>query len=140
MLHWSQSLSETLTLTPTPTLIEATGLGRGGQMYVIPQKLVSQNQGSGNDTYIAVQCSIYDAASGEHLWPNANTPTENLVTGSTNGDGILKFPLLTTRYNEWKPGVHYIYNLVINSNDEMGAIEFGTPTIDTFIDVEQTYE
>lgn len=140
MLHWSQSLSETLTLTPTPTLIEATGLGRGGQMYIIPQKLVSQNQGSGNDTYIAVQCSIYDAASGEHLWPNANTPAENLVTGSTNGDGILKFPLLTTRYNEWKPGVHYIYNLVINSNDEMGAIEFGTPTIDTFIDVEQTYE
>lgn len=140
VLHWSQSLSDQLTLTPTPTVIAAAGLGRGGEMYVIPQPLSYLNQGSGDDNYIAVQCSIYDATSGERLWPNENTPEENLVNGSTTGDGLLKFSLCTDRYPQWQPGVHYIYNLVINSNDEMGAIEFGTPTVDTFIDVEQTYE
>lgn len=139
-LHWSQSLSEQLTLTSTPTVIAAAGLGRGGEMYVIPQPLTYRSQGSGHDTYITVQCSIYDASSGERLWPNEHTPEENLVNGSTTGDGLLNFPLSTDRYSQWQPGVHYIYNLVINSNEEMGAIEFGNPTVDTFIDVEQTYE
>lgn len=140
VLHWSQALTDRLTLTSTPTVIAASGLGRGGQMYVIPQPLAYRSGGTGSDTYIAVQCSIFDAKSGERLWPNENTPADNLIAGSTTGDGLLKFPLSTNRYNEWKPGVHYIYNLVINSNEEMGAIEFGTPTIDTYIDVEQTYE
>lgn len=140
VLHWSQAMSEQLTLTSTPTIISASGLGRGGQMYVIPQPLTYSNGGTGSDTYIAVQCSIYDAKSGERLWPNENTPEENLINGSTSGDGLLKFPLSTNRYTEWQPGVHYIYNLVINSNEEMGAIEFGNPTVDTYIDVEQTYE
>lgn len=140
VLHWSQSLTDILTLTSTPTVIAANGLGRGGQMYVIPQQLTYRSHGSGADTYIAVQCSIYDASSGERLWPNENTPDENLLPGSTNGDGLLKFPLSTSLYSEWQPGVHYIYNLVINSNDEMGTIEFGNPTIDTFIEIEQTYQ
>lgn len=89
---------------------------------------------------IALQCSIYDAASDEKLWPNENTPEDQLVPGSTTGDGILKFPLSTSKYTEWQPGCHYIYNLVVNSNDDMGAIEFGSPTVDTFIDVETTYQ
>lgn len=140
VLHWSQVISDMLTLTSTPTTIVATGLGRGGEMFVIPQPLSYRSHGSGQDTYITVQCSIYDAASGERLWPNEQTPEENLVNGSSTGDGLLKFPLSTDRYSEWQPGVHYVYNLVINSNEEMGSIEFGNPTVDTFIDVEQTYE
>ena len=96
--------------------------------------------GSGNDTYIAVMCSIYDAKSGAKLWPNANTPAENVVEGSTFGDGLLKFPLSTSKFSAWQPGVHYIYNLVINANDEMGAIEFGNPTVDSFIEVISNYE
>lgn len=140
VLLWSQSLSEQLTLTSTPTVIAASGLGRGGEMFVLPQTLNNHNPGTENDTYIAVQCSIYDVASGVRLWPNEQTPTENLVSGSTSGDGLLKFPLYTDRYSQWMPGVHYIYNLVINSNSEMGAIEFGNPTVDTFIEVEQTYK
>lgn len=140
VLHWSQSLSEQLVLSSTPTVIAATGLGRGGQMYVLPQQLTYRSHGTGSDNYITVQCSIYDASSGDRLWPNENTPAENLLNGSSTGDGLLKFPLSTTRYSAWEPGVHYIYNLVINSNEEMGTIEFGTPTVDTYIDVEQTYE
>lgn len=140
VLHWSQTLSEQLTLNTTPTVIAATGVGRGGKMYVLPQQLSYRSHGSGRDTYISVQCSIYDAKSGERLWPNEQTPEENLINGSTTGDGLLKFALSTDRYSQWQPGVHYIYNLVINSNEEMGAIEFGNPTVDTFIDIEQIYE
>lgn len=138
VLHWSQSLDEQLTLTSTPTVIAATGLGRGGEMFVLPQPL-NNIKGSDEETYIAVQCAIYDAESGVHLWPNEQTPPENLIDGSTTGDGLLRFPLYTDRYQSWQPGVHYIYNLVINSNSEMGTIEFGTPTVDTFIEVEQAY-
>ena len=140
ILHWSQALSEQLTLTSTPTVIAASGRGRGGEMFVMPQTLSYRSHGLGQDNYIAVQCSIYDAASGERLWPNEHTPEENLVNGSTTGDGMLKFSLSTDRYSEWQPGVHYVYNLVVNSNEEMGAIEFGNPTVDTFIELEQTYE
>ncbi|TFU91680.1 fimbrillin family protein [Barnesiella sp. WM24] len=140
ILHWSQALSEMLTLTQTPTVIAASGMGRGGTMFVLPQPLTYRSNGNGNDTYIAVQCSISDVASGEKLWPNENTPKDDLAQGSTTGDGILRFPLSTSKYSEWQPGCHYIYNLVINSNDDMGAIEFGTPSVDTFIDVETSYQ
>lgn len=139
VLHWSQAMSEMLTLTTTPTVLAASGLGRGGVMYVLPQELTWRSNGSGNDTYIAVMCTVYDAASGTKLWPNANTPEDNLINGSTNGDGLLKFPLSTSIYSEWQPGCHYIYNLVINSNEDMGAIEFGTPSVDTFISIETNY-
>lgn len=140
VLHWSQSLSDQLILSSTPTVIAASGLGRGGEMFVLPQTLNNHTPEAENDTYIAVQCSIYDVASGVRLWPNEQTPPENLVSGNTTGDGLLKFPLYTDRYPQWLPGVHYIYNLVINSNSEMGVIEFGNPTVDTFIEVEQTYK
>lgn len=140
VLQWSQSLSDQLTLTTTPTVIVAAGMGRGGEMFVLPQTLNNHGQDMEKNTYIAVQCSIYDVASGVRLWPNEQTPPENLIHGSTTGDGLLKFPLYNDRYSQWQPGVHYIYNLVINSNEEMGAIEFGNPTVDTFIEVEQTYK
>lgn len=139
VLYWSQALSDILTLTSTPTVIAPVGLGRGSVMYVLPQNLTYQSNGSGNDTYLALQCSLYDAKTGTKLWPNANTPKENIVEGSTFGDGLLKFPLSTSKFSAWDPGCHYIYNLVINSNEEMGAIEFGTPTVDTFIEVETNY-
>lgn len=140
VLHWSQAMDEKLTLTSTPTVIAANGLGRGGVMFVLPQTLKNYGQEAEKAAYIAVQCAIYDGATGVHLWPNDQTPAENLVNGSTSGDGLIKFPLYTDRYSQWMPGVHYIYNLVINSNSEMGAIEFGNPTVDTFIEVEQTYK
>ncbi|MDE6333806.1 MAG: fimbrillin family protein [Muribaculaceae bacterium] len=139
MLHWSQSMTDQLTLTTTPTVVVATGLGRGGEMFVMPQTL-TYSSGSEQDNYIGVQCSIYDVASGEKLWPNANTPAEDLVEHSSTGDGMLKFPLSSSRFSAWQPGCHYIYSLVINSNEEMGAIEFGTPSVDTFIGIETNYQ
>ncbi|MDE6291235.1 MAG: fimbrillin family protein, partial [Muribaculaceae bacterium] len=138
MMHMSQAPDDRITLTST-----ATDMGTStvpGSRYLIPQELIWNNNGSGADTYITVMCSIYDTESGAKLWPNANTPTENVVEGSTFGDGLLKFPLSTSAFKEWKPGYHYVYNLVINSNSDMGAIEFGAPAVETFVNVETSYQ
>ena len=138
MMHMSQVPSDRITLTSTATDMGTTTVP--GSRYLIPQELVWNNNGSGSDTYIAVMCSIYDTSTDAKLWPNANTPTENVVEGSTFGDGILKFPLSTSAFKEWKPGYHYVYNLVINSNSDMGAIEFGAPSVESFVNVETSYQ
>ncbi|MDE5827102.1 MAG: fimbrillin family protein [Duncaniella sp.] len=140
LLHISQTADDVITLTTTPTDMSATGLGIGGAKYVIPQDLVWMSNGTDKDTYITVMCSVYDRASGEKLWPNANTPKDNIVEGSTFGDGLLKFPLSTSQFTSWRPGYYYTYNLVINSNDEMGAIEFGNPTVEGFVEVNTNYD
>ena len=138
LMHMSQVPDDRITLSSTATDMGTTTVP--GSRYLIPQQLVWNNNGNGSDTYIAVMCSIYDAKSGTKLWPNANTPTENVVEGSTFGDGLLKFPLSTSAFKEWKPGCHYVYNLVINSNSDMGAIEFGAPSVESFINVETSYQ
>lgn len=140
LYHMAQDSTELITLTTTPVDIQEKGEGMGMGKFVIPQTLTWRSNGTGNDTYISVMCCVYDAKSGDKLWPNANTPAENLPEGATFGDGLLKFPLSTSKFGAWQPGCHYIYNLVINSNEEMGAIEFGTPTVDTFIDVSTNYQ
>lgn len=138
LMHHSQSASDIITLSSTATDMGTTTIP--GSRYLIPQPLVWNNNGGESDTYIAVMCSIYDAESGAKLWPNANTPAENVVEGSTYGDGLLKFPLSTSAFKEWKPGTYYVYNLVINSNSDMGAIEFGAPAVEGFVSVETSYQ
>ncbi len=140
VMNWCQVYSDYLVLTTTPTTIPAQGMSLGSTLFLIPQPLTYRSNGNGMDNYITVMCSIYDAKTNTKLWPNDNTPEENLVPGSTFGDGLLKFALSTSKFSEWQPGVHYIYNIVINSNEEMGAIEFGTPTVDSFVEVETNYE
>ncbi len=139
LFHMSQTPEDIITLTTTPNDLSISEGGFGGPKYLIPQKLTWNNNGSGSDTYLTVMCCVYDATTGTKLWPNANTPKENIVEGSTFGDGLIKFPLSTAAFNAWQPGYQYIYNVVINSNDEMGAIEFGDPSVDTYIDVETNY-
>lgn len=140
MYHMSQDANDIITLTTTATDMGSTGLGLGGAKYIMPQKLTYRSNGQGVDTYLTVMCSVYDAKTGAKLWPNSNTPSDNIVEGSTFGDGLLKFPLSTSSFSEWYPGYHYVYNLIINSNEDMGAIEFGTPTVDSYVDVNTTYE
>ena len=137
LLHMSQTVDDVVTLTSTPTDLAASGLG--GPKFLIPQPLTWRSMGAKDDNYMSLMCSVYDAKTGVKLWPNANTPAENIVEGSTNNDGLLKFPLSTSQFSAWQPGYHYIYNLVVNANSEMGIIEFGTPTVDSYVDVQTTY-
>lgn len=139
ILHMSQDQGEIIELTSTPIDITLHGDGIGSQ-YMMPQPLVWRSNGSGNDTYITVMGSIYDVKTGDKLWPNENTPPENISEGSTNRDGLMKFPLSTSKLTNWIPGCHYIYNMVINANEEMGAIEFGSPTVDSFVEIESNYQ
>ncbi|MCM1290813.1 MAG: fimbrillin family protein [Prevotella sp.] len=141
IFHLSQVAADVITLSSTPTTLDSGEHGLGGTAkYMIPQILSYRSNGCGKDTYLAIMCSVYDAKTGVKLWPNANTPEENIVEGSNFGDGLLKFSLSTSNLSAWQPGVHYIYNLVINSNEEMGVIEFGTPTIDTYVQIISNYE
>lgn len=139
-MHWSQAADDVITLTTTPSIIPPGNVSFGSVLYMIPQELTWRSGGNGRDNYIGVNCTIYDAKTGTKLWPNKNTPQENIVAGSTRGDGILKFPLSTSKFSEWQPGVHYIYNLVINANEEMGAIEFGQPSVEGFVEVETNFD
>lgn len=139
LYHMSQTTSDVIVLTSTPNDLSNSDLELGGPKYLLPQTLIWENNGSASDTYLTVMCSVYDAHTGTKLWPNSNTPKENIVEGSTFGDGLLKFPLSSAAFSEWQPGYNYVYNVVINSNDEMGAIAFGDPTVDTFVNVDTNY-
>ena len=136
ILYMAQREHESIVLTSTPIDVAQAEAGTGKQ-FMLPQNLVWDSNGGGGDTYITVSGVIYDAKTGDKLWPNENTPSENV---GLNGDGYMKFPLSTSKLTNWIPGCHYIYNMVINANEEMGAIEFGTPTVDSFVDVESTYQ
>ena len=138
IMHMSQTPEDIITLSSTATDMGTTTVP--GSRYLIPQPLTWLSNGGETDTYIVVMCSVYDAETGTKLWPNDKTPVENIVEGSTFGDGLLKFPLSTSAFKEWKPGCHYVYNLIINSNEDMGAIEFGAPSVEGFIDVETSYQ
>lgn len=137
--HMAQTPGDVVTLTSTPNDFSNTDFGAGGAKYLLPQPLFWQNGGSGNDTFLTVMCSMYDAKTGTKLWPNANTPEENIVPDSKFQDGLLRFPLSAATFNSWQPGNQYVYNVIINSNDEMGAIEFGDPSVDSYVDVEVNY-
>lgn len=139
LYHMSQAPDDVITLNSTPNDMSGDDLELGGPKYLLPQALTWNHNGSGSDTYLTVMCSVYDAQTGVKLWPNANTPAENVVEGNTFGDGLLKFPLSTTAFNEWQPGYQYVYNVVINSNEEMGAITFGDPSVDTYVNVDTNY-
>lgn len=136
IFHLSQRNEDRLTLTTTPDDLSAYDFG--GAKYMLPQAL--PYGASGHKVYLAVMCAIYDKATGVQLWPNDNTPSTNIVQGATYKDGILEFPLSTSQFSDWEAGKYYIYNVVINSNPDMGTINFGMPTVDSYVTVETTYE
>ena len=136
LFHMSQTNDDRITLTTTPDNLSAYGLG--GDKYMLPQPL--PYGASGHKVYLGVMCAIYDKATGVQLWPNDNTPATNVVNGATYKDGILEFPLSTSQFSSWEPGHYYIYNVIVNANPDMGTINFGMPTVDTYVTVETTYE
>lgn len=133
----AQDQSEVLQLTTTP--VNANQSGYFAQ-YMIPQSLTWKNNGDLADDYIMLSLSIYDADTGAKVWPNKNTPDDQLTDGSTNNDGKIKFPLSGNGFTAWTPGYHYVYNIKVNGHPDLEPIEFGTPTVDGFVDVTTNYE
>ena len=138
VLHMSSVPDDVINLTSTPNDMSAGGYG--GAKYIIPQPLYWNNNGNGDDTYITIMCSVYDANTNEKLWPNANTPADKLVPGSIFKDGLLKFPLSSTNIPNYEAGWSYVYNLVVNSNEDMGQIQFGTPSVYGWDEISSTYD
>lgn len=129
-----QTQDERYTLTTSYTNVR--NMGDYGQ-YQIPQPLSWTHTGSYQEDYLQIDIVIYDAQTGDKIWPNSQTPTENLANGSAAGDGRLKYALQTDNVKSWESGFHYLYNITINAQEDMSPIYFETPTVDGFVQVNQ---
>lgn len=138
IMYMAQTLDERIALTNTPRAFNSTIFG-DEELYLLPQQLNWRSHGGGTDTFLTIVGSIYDTDTKQRLWPNADTPDENL-THNTLGDGVMRLPLSTSQFTAWEPGYHYIYNITINSNPDMGTIEFGAPTVDTYVKVTSNFD
>lgn len=133
VLHMAQRQDEILTLTSTPIDADTDGTAMD---FFIPQDLPFTTGGSfESEVYLQLTCAIYDKATGQKVWPNANTPAVNLPNGGLSGEGYIYLTLQGSNFTAWKPGYHYVYNIAINGHPDMSMIDFGTPTVDSFVTV-----
>lgn len=121
LLFYAIATDEIVTLTPEPTNYSTGNLNTG---FVIPQTLtgVSLDNGIYTGSYIAVECEIFDTATGAKLWPNSSTPDYMLVPETDCGRIV--YSTTSAEVNEWLPGHAYNYNISINNPDVLDKIEF----------------
>lgn len=133
ILYMAQRQDEIITLTSEPVDADIEG---NGAKFFIPQSLpFVQGADFNNEVYLVLTCAMYDKATGKKVWPNANTPAINLPNGGLAGEGFIYLSLKGESFDSWKAGYHYVYNVVINGHPDMSQIEFGTPTVDSFVTV-----
>lgn len=103
-------------LTPEPTDISANE-GGSGYDFFMPQTLGKLTYDSANKiftgTYIAVDCEVFDKATGSKLFPNAETPSYLLVDGKDSGR--IMYPVTNSTVTEWKAGYSYVYRIAIDN-------------------------
>lgn len=104
------------TLTADPTDLGETNAG-GSFDFFIPQTLNPLSYDDANKaftgSYIAVDCQIFDKATGAKLFPGPNTPAYLKVPGTE--DGRILYPTTGNVIKEWKLGYSYTYNIEINN-------------------------
>lgn len=133
VLHMAQRQDEIINLTPTPVDADTDG---SGMKFFIPQELpFTQGGDYNNEVYLVLTCAMYDRATGAKVWPNENTPAINLPNGGLSGEGYIYLSLQGSNFTAWQGGYHYVYNVAINGHPDMSQIEFGTPTVDSFVTV-----
>ena len=138
ILHMAQRQDEVLHLTTEA--IDADTDGNGASFF-IPQELPFVQGGDfANEVYLVLNCAIYDRATGAKVWPNENTPDVNLPNGGISGEGYIYLSLKGSDFSAWQAGNYYIYNVEINGHPDMSQIEFGTPTVDSFVTVTSQLE
>lgn len=113
-------------LTTVLTEPDSTGTA---PTYYLPQTLSAADV-----SYIELTASIYDVETGAKIWPNAQTPSDNVAIGM-NDEGRIIFPLATKEVASWEAGTHYIYNVTINSAPGLDPIKFGMPSVANFVTV-----
>lgn len=133
VLHMAQRQNEILTLTSEPINADIDG---DAPVFFIPQELPYVTGGDfANEVYIVLTCAMYDKETGTKVWPNENTPAVNLPNGGISGEGYIYLSLQGPSFTAWKGGYHYVYNVVINGHPDMSQIEFGDPTVDSYVTV-----
>ena len=131
VLHMAQRQNEILTLTSQPIDADTDG---NSIKFFIPQELPFVQGGDyDNEVYLLMTCAIYDNATGTKVWPNANTPEENL--SNMGAEGVIHLSLQGPSFTAWQGGYHYVYNVVINGHPDMSQIEFGDPSVDSYVTV-----
>lgn len=128
LFFYALSPDDEVTLTSLPTNYAIGNLNVG---FVIPQPLidVSLENGVYAGSYIAVECEIFDTATGAKLWPNSNTPDYMLVDQTELGRIV--YPVVSPNVTEWLPGHAYNYNITINNPSVLDKIEFDV-TVDEY--------
>lgn len=119
----------TLTATETDYADKCDG-------FMLPQTLTAMASDASGYTgsYIRVDCTITDKASGKLIWPNGNTPDnqkETLASGDVTGH--LFFALSSDKLGHWVGGSRYVYVITVNGGAGMEPIEF-SPEVEVFVD------
>lgn len=124
--------------TPVALTADPTDLGEnnpaGSIDYVTPQDLAplayDGTTKSFTGAYIAVDCQIFDKATGAQMFPNSQTP-EYLKVGDT-GYGRIMYPATGKVIQAWKLGYSYRYTIAIdNPAVLLDGIEFDV-TVDEY--------
>ncbi len=128
LTYYSMEEADFATLTSTPQNLAENNLEVS---FMIPQSLEELTEtGTGYaGNAIQVDCEIFDSKTGAKIWPNAATPTHQLVPET--GCGKLMFPVTTASLKEWKIGHAYVYNIKIDNPDVLHPIDFDV-TVDQF--------
>ena len=115
---------------------EAVDLGEdnsaGPHDFFMPQELGRLTYDAANKvftgTYIAVDCEIFDKATGGKLFPNTQTPAYLLAGDS--GCGRIMYPVTNSTVSQWNAGYSYIYKIAIDNPSVLfDGIQFGV-TVD----------
>lgn len=133
ILYSSDDKGGALVLSPDVTDVSDGTIGNDIDFF-IPQQLdpLSYDEDSKifTGTYIAVDCEIFDKATGGKLFPGSHTPEYILVSGTDCGR--IMYPASGGTLSQWKIGYSYVYNIAINNPAVLfDGIEFGV-TVDEF--------
>lgn len=125
-----------LSLSTTATLASNSNDG-----YMLPQDLaeLTSTGGTYSGSLIKVECVIRSTATGNVLWPNANTPAQQKLTAADGSvTGLLYYPLSNTAVDltHWRNDTNYIYVIDIDEAEGLDAIEFD-PEVKVYLEQEQ---
>lgn len=133
ILYMAGTMDDRMTLTSTSQSANEISYG-----FVLPQSLenVSLNATGPTGQWIEIDCIIYDAETGNQLWPNPQTPPAQSVTEGGIQRGRLFFPAITDAVQSWQAGTRYLYTISINQPAGLQEIEFGNPTVENMTQVD----
>ncbi len=121
------------TTSPAVLTETATNLADKCDGFMLPQNLTAMTLGTDGyaGNYVCIDCVISDKATGISLWPNDNTPSQQVVTTGDKKTGRLFFSLSNSNVTHWRDGYRYLYRITINNAEGMEPIDFD-PSVEIY--------